>query len=341
MKCGEKWRGGHQCPKQVPLHILEEVWDVMNLEEDLSKPSDNNSNSSDEEVLALSVEAMQGVQGKKTMRLQGRITNTEILILVDSGSTSTFISTAMANKLSYQQQEVLEVYVQVASGDKLSSTKAINNLTWWTQGHTFSTIARTLDIPCYDLILEMDWMEQFSPMWVDWCKKKMRFNHKGHQIQLNGVKDCTDKCLKLKSKKLNGLLRKGRVAQMVQLSMITDIESETNIPDPMQKLVLENEDLFKVPTEMPPPRTLDHHIPPVLRVKPVNMNPYRYTSTQKDEIERQVKEMLSNGVIQPSMPLLLPSTASEEKGRLMTVLHRLHAFKFYYYQEQISAPYCG
>jgi hypothetical protein len=30
------------------------------------------------------------------------------------------------------------------------------------------------------------------------------------------------------------------------------------------------------------------------------MKPYRYTPTQKDEIERQVKDMLVNGIIKPS-----------------------------------------
>jgi hypothetical protein len=35
-------------------------------------------------------------------------------------------------------------------------------------------------------------------------------------------------------------------------------------------------------------------------VQPVNIKPYRYNPTQKDEIERQVREMLVNGVIQPS-----------------------------------------
>lgn len=42
----------------------------------------------------------------------------------------------------------------------------------------------------------------------------MRFNHMGKRITLNGIKDCTTSCTKLKVKKLNGLLRKGGVAQL-------------------------------------------------------------------------------------------------------------------------------
>jgi hypothetical protein len=33
---------------------------------------------------------------------------------------------------------------------------------------------------------------------------------------------------------------------------------------------------------------------------PVNVRPYRYTPAQKNEIETQVEEMLSKGIIQPS-----------------------------------------
>lgn len=35
-------------------------------------------------------------------------------------------------------------------------------------------------------------------------------------------------------------------------------------------------------------------------MKPVNVKPYRYAPTQKDEIERQIQEMLINGIIRPS-----------------------------------------
>jgi hypothetical protein len=81
---------------------------------------------------------------------------------------------------------------------------------------------------------------------------------------------------------------------------MTEHASATTTPEQVQHLVVENADLFKLPTDMPPQRALDHHIPLVPRVQPANVKPYGYSPTQKDETERQVTEMLSNGVIQPS-----------------------------------------
>lgn len=69
MKCGEKWERNHKCPQQVPLHVLEELWDVVHQE--ASSEEDMHSNSSDEELLTLSLAALEGLQGRKTIRLQG------------------------------------------------------------------------------------------------------------------------------------------------------------------------------------------------------------------------------------------------------------------------------
>ena len=99
------------------------------------------------------------------------VQDSEWLLLVDSGSSTTFISQAAVQKLQYSVQEAPLVHVTTANGDKLSSSIIVPEVTWYTQGHTFTTSARVLDIAHYDMILGMDWLEQFSPMWVD-CKRK-------------------------------------------------------------------------------------------------------------------------------------------------------------------------
>lgn len=54
------------------------------------------------------------------------------------------------------------------------------------------------------------------------------------------------------------------------------------------------------PSGLPPSRPSDHHIPLQPGSQPVSVRPYRYTHTQKDEMERLVDEMLAAGIIQPS-----------------------------------------
>lgn len=58
--------------------------------------------------------------------------------------------------------------------------------------------------------------------------------------------------------------------------------------------------IFDEPQGLPPTRTFDHGIPLKVETQPINVHPYRYAHFQKEEIERQVKKMLKNGLSRPS-----------------------------------------
>lgn len=148
----------------------------------------------------------------------------------------------------------------------------------------------------------MDWLEARNPMWIHWKRKLLRFSHNGTRIILKGIKDSLSSCPKLKVRKLKGLLRHGGIAQVVHLCLISTDTSrpEEVIPPAIQQIIDINDSLFKEPNVLPPSRDFDRKIPLLPSVKPVNVKPYRYAPTQKDEIERQIKEMLANGVIRPS-----------------------------------------
>jgi len=150
------------------------------------------------------------------------------------------------------------------------------------------------------MVLDMDWLEQHSPMWIHWKRKLLRFSYQGSRISLKGIKDTLSSCPKIKVRKLQGLIRKGGIAQLIHLCQVTPPLPPDMIPVPVQQLVDSQAHLFKDPDSLPPSREFDHHIPLIPGVKPVNVKPYRYSPTQKDEIERQIKEMLSNGIIRPS-----------------------------------------
>lgn len=76
---------------------------------------------------------------------------------------------------------------------------------------------------------------------------------------------------------------------------------EEKIPPTLQTLLAQFDQLFQDPTGLPPSRSYDHHTPLVSGAQPVNARPYRYAPLQKTEIERQVQEMLTSGIIQHSV----------------------------------------
>jgi hypothetical protein len=50
--------------------------------------------------------------------------------------------------------------------------------------------------------------------------------------------------------------------------------------------------VFDEPKGLPPHRKYDHTIPLLPGASPVNLRPYRYSPYQKNEIEKQIRELL-------------------------------------------------
>ena len=75
----------------------------------------------------------------------------------------------------------------------------------------------------------------------------------------------------------------------------------SELDEGIKKLCEEFSDVFEEPKGLPPLRE-GHNHPVVLLegANPVNLRPYRYPKIQKDEIERQVRELLEAGVIRNS-----------------------------------------
>ena len=79
------------------------------------------------------------------------------------------------------------------------------------------------------------------------------------------------------------------------------------IPQEIQSVLDEFTSVFGDPHTLPPTRVYDHAITLKPGATLVNARPYRYSPLHKDEIDRQVAEMLDAGVIVHSMsPFVSP-----------------------------------
>lgn len=140
-------------------------------------------------------------------------------------------------------------------------------------------------------------------MHVNWRQKTLQFQYQQHQVCLKGVTANTAICSQLTAAQVRGLVHHNSVAQAVELCMLsssTDSSESVPVPTEIAQVLEEFASVFEEPKGLPPERAFDHSITLLPGAKPVNLRPYRYNPAQKDEIERQVADMLQNGVIQPS-----------------------------------------
>lgn len=263
-KCGEKWAHGHKCRPTVQLQIVKELLEMLQ-HHDVASPGSPNDESDEDSLVVLSQEAVNGTEGPRTMRLWGMIEDKEVLILVVSGSTSSFLNSHTALLLKQKLEKIDQVKVKVANGQIMSCTKQLPNCNWWVQGHSFHTNLRVLELGCYDMILGMDWLSTHSPMLHDWKNKKMSFNHLGHHICLQGIHHLLyiGITTEISVSQLEQLVNANGIHHLLYIGPSTEASdtNNTGVPYQIQELIQEYSELFQEPKTLSPHRAWYHHIP--------------------------------------------------------------------------------
>jgi hypothetical protein len=296
----EKWHHSHKCSPTVQLNVIQEVFDLFADEDymggDPPSTMGNDSLSQNHLFLALSNDVVTGTAGPRTMKLVGSIQGHQMSILVDSGSSHTFISQRLAALLDGVVPLSDAVRVQIANGAFLQCGSHIPGGSWLVQQYSFVSDIKVIPLEHYDFIIGMDWIEEFSPMKVHWRSKWMAIPYQGSTVVLQGFTHDDPEEI------------------VVQVRMISYGQKEKSVapdlPPEIADVLSDFKSVFAPIDSMPPPRTYGHSIPLVAGAKPVFIRPYRYPPSLKDEIEKQIQEMLDKGIIRPSnspfsSPLLL------------------------------------
>jgi len=95
-KCGAKWGPQHKCAATVPLHLVEEVWQMLAEPVPISTTT-TESDDDDDELMALSKHAVNGTTAPHTLKFAAFVQHQPSVILVDSGSSHNFISESLAS----------------------------------------------------------------------------------------------------------------------------------------------------------------------------------------------------------------------------------------------------
>ena len=111
-----------------------------------------------------------------------------MLMLLDSGSSHSFVSSSFVAAAGLQTVPTTSKPVKLPNGQLLTSNQMVPKLEWLCQGYTLTVDMRVLDLSTYDAILGFDWLETHSPMQCDWENRTMEFMEQGKKITVQGVK---------------------------------------------------------------------------------------------------------------------------------------------------------
>jgi hypothetical protein len=90
----------------VQLHVVQELLEMVQPVDSAPAMSIKAESETGGDLMHLSAAAVEGSLGATTMRLQGKLQSQEVLLLVDSCSSHTFISAEVAAKLSGEVHQI-------------------------------------------------------------------------------------------------------------------------------------------------------------------------------------------------------------------------------------------
>lgn len=221
--CKEPWVPGHhlKCKVNKALHVIlmqgeEEV--IGDLEDpDLNKdqgfitapgsPEEDEGNPETEQILVISSQAKEGIVGPATFSLLTMIGGKQAVMLVDSGSTNSFMYYEFAVKSDCKIRYQPAKRVAVAGGGELSSEARTEQISYLVQGHLFTHSFQLLNLGSYDIILGTDWIYEHSPIGLNLKTRELAICKEGSTVLF---KDYTtpDKHYMVRASKLKKILKK-------------------------------------------------------------------------------------------------------------------------------------
>nr|KYP76696.1 Transposon Ty3-I Gag-Pol polyprotein [Cajanus cajan] len=212
------------------------------------------------------------------MRVTGLFKKKPLHILIDSGSTHNFLDVHLAKKLGCEISSMDPLSVTVADGARVQINSMVKGFSWLLHNAFFKSDMLLLPLGCCDMVLGIEWLITLGDITWNFEKLTMEFMVNGRRLVLRGT-----------------------TGEGVLLHSLSTHADSIAVPNNIEKLLLDFEDVFQEPTTLPPKRAEhDHRIPLVQGTNPVNKRPYRYAKQQKDIIDGLIREYLKSGIIQNS-----------------------------------------
>ena len=188
-KCGEKYGAGHQCKMGHLNFFLGEEEEESEFEDAVGEQDEHTGNPGS--VMEMSLHALSESLKRKTITITGQLDGEEVLILVDAGSSDSYIDSELVIALDIPYRMVSPFSVIVGNGACVTSKAICPRVRWEVNQHKFGFDLKVMELSGWHIVLGVDWMTHFSPITFDFHNLRISMEYEGEVVQLQGSsEDC-------------------------------------------------------------------------------------------------------------------------------------------------------
>lgn len=264
-----------------------------------------------------------------SMQFSGKVCCHDASILIDTGSmSSALLSAGFARRIGLvvRAPDASHATMSVTFGDgRSASCMGYAEVPIRLQGYKARLQCAVFDLaPGYDLVLGDPWVSAVGAVLrLHDCSARL-LNHPGQpELKSNPFYSVPSANESSAEFNLMQAIREGDEFALCMVSEVHDSPSEVASSPPltpfaqmvcatipgetpadlrMRALILDKEGMFpdQLPAELPPDRGLPSVVPLEPGSRPPAQRMFRYSQAERDEIQRQITQLLSQGLIEPS-----------------------------------------
>lgn len=173
--CGERYFAGHRC-KSYQKYKCMDVEEESEGDEEAEEDRDDESEAPHKpELQVLSLQSMVGLTTKRTMRIRGKVSGEDVVVLIDSGASCSFIAKRLVEKLNLPVVPTEEFSVAIGDGRVITGSGKCVGLQLVVQGVEITGEFLLFELGDTDMVLGYTWLATLGETRINWGLHILRF----------------------------------------------------------------------------------------------------------------------------------------------------------------------
>ena len=134
--------------------------------------------------LTISCNELVGITTLQTLKIEGHIKKKKVIVLIDSGSTHSFIHCKVAKELNCFLYPALECKVIVANGGTINCSGKCQNIKITMGGYVLNSTILSILMGGADVVLGVQWLQSLGTIAFNFQEIFLKFFSEGKEIEL-------------------------------------------------------------------------------------------------------------------------------------------------------------